>query len=149
VLGHGPKQSWEASSVRKGLGQQGSKAFQGYREGDLIIGKGHKSVIGTIVEHTNRFVIMVPLPEGQGAFPIREAFAKTLLDMPAHMRKTLAYDLGKAMAGQNCSSRKLICGCASAIPPGHGSAAPARKPTCLSRMTFPRAVTSHRLPPKG
>lgn len=72
------------------------REIPGHWEGDLVIGKDHKSAIGTIVERTTRAIIMVPLT-GLDATTVREAFEQEFLTIPQQMRKTMTYDNGKEM----------------------------------------------------
>lgn len=69
----------------------------GHWEGDLIVGKEHKSAIGTLVERTTRLTLIVPLKD-KDAFAVRTAFAKAFKRIPAQFRKTLTYDRGSEMA---------------------------------------------------
>ncbi|EMY68348.1 transposase for insertion sequence element IS1086 family protein [Leptospira vanthielii serovar Holland str. Waz Holland = ATCC 700522] len=72
--------------------------FHVYWEGDLIIGKNHKSaIIGTIVERTTRNVILVPLTSTD-AETVRKSFAKELKKMPTELRLSITYDQGKEMS---------------------------------------------------
>lgn len=73
------------------------RIIPGHWEGDLIIGKDHKSAIGTIVERTTRTVILVPLIT-KDAPSVRKAFAKELKTLPSQMTKSLTYDRGKEMS---------------------------------------------------
>lgn len=73
------------------------RSVAGHWEGDLIVGKGHKSALGTIVERKTRTVIMVPL-KAQDALSVRKAFEKELLNLPKQMCKSLTYDNGHEMA---------------------------------------------------
>ena len=73
------------------------RSVAGHWEGDLIVGKGHKSALGTIVERKTRTVIMVPL-KGKDALSVRKAFEKELISLPKQMRKSLTYDNGHEMA---------------------------------------------------
>lgn len=73
------------------------REIPGHWEGDLIMGKGHKSAIGTLAERTTRTVVIVPL-ENYGAGTVRAAFEKEFMQLPEQMRKTLTYDNGKEMA---------------------------------------------------
>ena len=74
------------------------RAIPGHWEGDLIIGKNGLSAIGTLVERTSRYVVLVPLPEGRTAEKVRCALAKKFTKLPAHLRRTLTWDQGKEMA---------------------------------------------------
>lgn len=74
-----------------------NRSVPGHWEGDLIIGKDHKSAIGTIVERQTRYVLLVKLKD-KDAVSVRKAFSKKLLEMPESLRKTLTYDRGKEMA---------------------------------------------------
>lgn len=73
------------------------RQIPGHWEGDLVMGKGHQSAIGTLVERTTRTIILVPL-KAQDAPSVRKAFEKEFLRMPRQMRRTLTYDNGKEMS---------------------------------------------------
>jgi transposase, IS30 family len=69
----------------------------GHWEGDLLLGKGHKSALGTIVERTTRSLILVPL-KGRDATTVRKAFEREMRNLPKKMKVSLTYDQGKEMA---------------------------------------------------
>jgi IS30 family transposase len=69
----------------------------GHWEGDLILGAGGASAIGTLVERTSRFVVLVHMPTRKSDV-VASAFAGALAAIPAPLRKTLTYDQGKEMA---------------------------------------------------
>lgn len=69
----------------------------GHWEGDLIVGKGHASAVGTLVERTTRLTLLVPLKE-KTAFAVRSAFAKAFKRIPKQFKKTLTYDRGSEMS---------------------------------------------------
>lgn len=71
----------------------------GHWEGDIIIGKYKQSAIGTLVERTTRYTIIVPLKYGKDAESVRKAFAKEIRTLPKELAKTLTYDQGKEMSG--------------------------------------------------
>ena len=73
------------------------RAIPGHWEGDLIIGKDHQSAIGTLVERTTRYVLIVPL-KAKDAVSVRKAFAKSIRQVPESLTKTLTYDRGKEMS---------------------------------------------------
>jgi len=70
----------------------------GHWEGDLIIGRYKQSAIGTLVERTTRYTIIVPLKE-KDAESVRKAFAREIRTLPKELAKTLTYDQGKEMSG--------------------------------------------------
>jgi IS30 family transposase len=73
------------------------RIIPGHWESDLIIGKDNKSAIGTIVERTTRYVIMVKLKD-RSTLEVRKAFAQEFKELPTYMRKTLTHDNGLEMA---------------------------------------------------
>ena len=74
------------------------RAVPGHWEGDLIIGKDHKSAIGTLVERSTRYVMLVHLPGGHTAAETRDALVDTITTLPPHLRKSLTWDQGSEMA---------------------------------------------------
>lgn len=73
------------------------RVVPGHWESDLIIGKDRKTAIGTIVERTTRFAILVPL-KNRTAPEIRKAFARELKKFPKELIKTMTHDNGLEMA---------------------------------------------------
>ena len=73
------------------------REIPGHWEGDLIIGKDHKSCLGTLVERTTRTITLVPL-KNKLASNVRKAFEREFLKIPKTMRKTLTYDNGTEMS---------------------------------------------------
>lgn len=74
-----------------------NRSLPGHWEGDLIAGKFHQSAIGTLVERTTRFTIIVPLKQ-KDVTNVRKAFERAFRTLPSHLRKTLTYDQGREMA---------------------------------------------------
>jgi hypothetical protein len=54
----------------------------GHWEGDLIIGGDTGSAIGTLVERTTRFTLLVHLPEGHGALAVRDGLLGAIATLP-------------------------------------------------------------------
>jgi len=90
------------------------RAVPGHWEGDLILGL-RGSAIGTLVERTTRFTILLHLPpmEGHGAAPrekngpalaghgaeaVRDAITRTITSLPERLRRSLTWDQGSEMA---------------------------------------------------
>ena len=74
------------------------RAIPGHWEGDLIIGKGGRSAVGTLVERSSRYVVLVHLPHGRTAENVRAALTREIATLPAELRRTLTWDQGKEMA---------------------------------------------------
>jgi len=90
------------------------RAVPGHWEGDLILGLG-SSAIGTLVERTTRFTLLVHLPRmdsygsearmkngpalaGHGAEAVRDAITRTIIELPKQLRRSLTWDQGAEMA---------------------------------------------------
>jgi Transposase and inactivated derivatives, IS30 family len=71
----------------------------GHWEGDLIMGTGNRSAIGTLVERSTRYLILLHLHDGvSSAETVAEALGATLGSLPAALRRTLTWDQGKELA---------------------------------------------------
>lgn len=94
--------------------EAGDRAVPGHWEGDLIIGLD-KSAIGTLVERTSRYTMLLHLPRmegfgevpyvkngpplaGHGAQAVRDAITAQLGDLPEQLRRSLTWDQGGEMA---------------------------------------------------
>jgi IS30 family transposase len=74
------------------------RAVPGHWEGDLIIGKGCKSAVGTLVERTSRYVMLLHLPEGRDAHLVGQAMRQAITALPAELARTITWDQGIEMA---------------------------------------------------
>jgi IS30 family transposase len=73
------------------------RAVPGHWEGDLIIGKGNLSAIGTLVERTTNYTMLVHLPDGYKAEQMRDALAAKIKTLPEALRHSLTWDQGIEM----------------------------------------------------
>src|SRR6201999_314974 len=90
------------------------RAVPGHWEGDLIMGLG-SSAIGTLVERTTRFTLLLHLPRmmghgqearvkngpalaGHGAEAVRDAITRTIITLPEQLRRSLTWDQGAELA---------------------------------------------------
>src|SRR5258708_36478312 len=71
------------------------RAVPGHWEGDLLMGKGNKSAIGTLVERASRFVMLLHLPDGTGAEAVAAAIRTPMADLPAAPRPALTWGQGR------------------------------------------------------
>jgi IS30 family transposase len=74
------------------------RALPGHWEGDLIIGRNGRSAIGTLVERSTRYVILLHLPGRHGAVEVRNAMAAAILKLPDHLRRSMTWDQGSEMS---------------------------------------------------
>jgi IS30 family transposase len=74
------------------------RAVPGHWEGDLILGKAGGSAIGTLVERSTRFVMLVHLPRRRTAEDFKEALVPVIGALPEQLRRSLSWDQGKEMA---------------------------------------------------
>ena len=75
------------------------RAVPGHWEGDLILGTGNGSAIGTLVERSTRFTILLHLPGDHGAEAVARAMIAAMSELPAHLRRSLTWDRGAEMRG--------------------------------------------------
>lgn len=84
-------------SIEERPNEVADRIVPGHWEGDLVMGKYHQSAMGTLVERTTRYTILVPM-EAKDATSVRKAFAKNIRTVPNALAKTLTYDQGKEMS---------------------------------------------------
>ncbi len=68
------------------------RAVPGHWEGDLIIGQANRSAIGTLVERTTRYVLLVHLPDRYDAEAVRDGVITTIGTLPDRLKQSLTWD---------------------------------------------------------
>ncbi len=79
-------------------GEVEDRAVPGHWEGDLIVGKNGRSAVGTLVERTTRYVLLLHLPEGRDAERVDAAMRRAIAKLPGQLFRTITWDQGKEMA---------------------------------------------------
>jgi len=75
------------------------RAVPGHWEGDLIMGARNASAIGTLVERSTRFTLLLHLPRSHAPAAVAAAMTEAMATLPAQLRRSLAWDQGNEMAG--------------------------------------------------
>jgi IS30 family transposase len=73
------------------------RIIAGHWEGDTIVGRGNKSYVGTRVERTTRYVMLLHLPTGGGADQLLAALTAKMATLPPELRRSLTWDQGIEM----------------------------------------------------
>jgi IS30 family transposase len=73
------------------------RAVPGHWEGDLIMGLGNRSAIGTLVERSTRFCMLLHLPRDYRPDTVRDAMIEAMRELPAHLRRTVTWDQGREL----------------------------------------------------
>lgn len=81
--------------------QCGRPGAPGHWEGDLIIGATGQSAVGTFVERSTRYTLLLYLPNGHTAVEGQDAIIDKLADVPHSLRLSLTWDQGSELA-QHC-----------------------------------------------
>ena len=85
-------------SISERPAEAADRAIPGHWEGDLIVGAHHASAIGTLVERTTGFVMLLHLPEDHTAETVAAAMTAAIPQIPAVMWRSLTWDQGSEMA---------------------------------------------------
>ena len=74
------------------------RAVPGHWEGDLILGANSQSAVGTLVERTTRFVLLLHLGEDKSAPAVEVAMRRAMSTLPEELRRSVTWDQGAEMA---------------------------------------------------
>jgi transposase, IS30 family len=74
------------------------RAVPGHWEGDLILGEGGRSAVGTLVERSTRLVLLLHLTEGRSADSVEKAMRKAITTLPEELWRSITWDQGAEMS---------------------------------------------------
>lgn len=118
----------------------------GHWEGDLIVGTGHGSAIGTLVERQTRMVRLLHLPRSD-ADSLHSSLVARMSDLPPHLLRSITWDQGTEMARHLTTTQALgapVYFCDSHSPWQRGSN---ENTNGLLRDYFPKGVSLAGHPP--
>ncbi len=73
------------------------RAVPGHWEGDLLMGAGGRSAVGTLVERSTRYVLLLHLDAGTGAHAVSAAMVQAIRRLPAELARSVTWDQGREM----------------------------------------------------
>jgi IS30 family transposase len=87
----------EAFKISQRPPEVADRAVPGHWEGDLIVGPENKSAVGTLVERSTRFTILLHLPDRHDADSVATAMIREMSKLPEHLRRSITWDRGVEM----------------------------------------------------
>lgn len=88
----------EAFKISQRPAEVADRAVPGHWEGDLVLGTPGTPAVGTLVERTTRFTILLHLPERHDAESVARAMIREMSQLPEHLRLSLTWDRGTELA---------------------------------------------------
>jgi len=120
------------------------RTIPGHWEGDLLVGHANASALGTLVERTTRFTLLVPL-QTKDATAVRRAFAREVRTLPAQLRRSLTYDQGQEMREHRLFTKQTKMRVYFAHPQCPWERGTNENTNGLLRQFFPAGTQFHRV----
>jgi len=94
----GPSPYRDAFKISQRPADVDDRAVPGHWEGDLILGTANGSAVGTLVERSTRFTILLHLPGRHDADNVAAAMIQEMRQLPDHLRRSITWDRGTELA---------------------------------------------------
>ena len=120
------------------------RTIPGHWEGDLLMGSGNKSAIGTLVERLTRFTLLIKL-SNKDAHTVRKAFAEAFRRLPQGLKRTLTYDQGQEMAQHKLFTKDTNITVYFAHPHAPWERATNENTNALVRQFFPKGTDFNKI----
>lgn len=134
-------------SIRERPAEAEDRAVPGHWEGDLIIGANNASAIGTLVERSTRFVMLIHLPRRRTAEEFYQALTPTIAALPDQLRRSLTWDNGKEMGMHHQISMEADMPIYFADPHSPWQRGSNENTNGLLRQYFPKGTSLRRYTP--
>jgi IS30 family transposase len=95
--GNGPGQIPDKLMISERPAEVDERVVPGHWEGDLIMGKANATAIGTLVERTTNYTLLLHLPNGHAAEEVTTAITEAMAELPKTLRRSLTWDQGKEL----------------------------------------------------
>ena len=82
------------------------RAVPGHWEGDLVLGAGSRSAVGTLVERTTRYVLLLHLGDDKTAVNVEKTMRRAILSLPTELRRSITWDQGAEMSAHRTFTSK-------------------------------------------
>ena len=119
------------------------RALPGHWEGDLIIGAKGQSAVGTLVERSTRYTLLLYLPNGHTAVEVQDAIIDKLAGLPDSLRLSLTWDQGSELAQHREIASELGLDVYFVTHTHPGGAVPTRIRTGCCSNTCPKEPICH------
>ena len=114
------------------------RAVPGHWEGDLIIGKNNRTAIGTLVQRTTGYTMLVHLPDAYKPEQVRDALTEKIKTIPEILRGSLTWDQGIEMRDRQQVSAAADIDVYFCDPHAPWQRATCENTTGLLRQYFPK-----------
>jgi len=136
----------EMISIEERPAEVAERSVPGHWESDLIMGKGNRSALGTLVERVTRATLLVKL-KAKDAPGVRRAFARKIKNLPAEMKLSMTHDRGKEMAEHKLFSKATKMKVYFAHPQSPWERATNENTNGLIRQFFPKGTDFDQVTP--